>query len=171
MILPKVRDPRLVTVRRGGTLSDAHHHLLAEWAARCAEHVLPHFEAERPDDPRPREAITQLRAWIRGAIGMMESRAAGGHAMAAARPLTGAARHAAFAAGQAGVVAHVAEHDLGAAAYAIKAAVAAAPAGEAEAARRMERDWQRSLLPEEIRGMVLEDQRRRSPICWNVFDD
>ena len=171
MILPEVRDPRLVTVRRGGTLSDEHHRLLADWAARCAEHVLPLFEAERPEDPRPREAIARLRSWIRGESAMMETRAAGGHAMAAARPLKGAARHAAYAAGQAAVVAHVPEHDLGAAAYAIKAAMAAAPAGQAGNIRRAERDWQRSLLPPELRQLVLEDQRRRSSICWNVFDD
>jgi hypothetical protein len=58
---------------------------------------------------------------------MSESRAAGGHAMAAARELSGAARYAAYAAGQAAVVAHVAAHELGAAACAIKAARAAAP--------------------------------------------
>src|SRR4051794_5476809 len=40
-ILPKERDPRLITVRRGGTLTDEVHRLLAEWAAVCAEHVLP----------------------------------------------------------------------------------------------------------------------------------
>ena len=39
MILPDVRDPRLVTIRRGGLLSDADHQLLALWAARCAEHL------------------------------------------------------------------------------------------------------------------------------------
>ena len=50
---------------------------------------------------------------------MSIARAAGGHAMAAARDLRGASRFAAYAAGQAAVVAHVAEHDLGAAAYAI----------------------------------------------------
>lgn len=31
MILSKVSDPRLVTVRRGGTLTDSDHHLLAQW--------------------------------------------------------------------------------------------------------------------------------------------
>jgi hypothetical protein len=36
MILSKVRDPRLVTIRRGGTLTDSDHHLLALWAAECA---------------------------------------------------------------------------------------------------------------------------------------
>jgi len=33
MILPKVRDPRLVTVRRGGSLSDGDHHLAERAAA------------------------------------------------------------------------------------------------------------------------------------------
>ena len=68
MILPKVRDPRFITVRRGGTLTDADHHLLALWAATCAEHVLPLFEAEQPSDPRPRRAIEQARAWVRGEV-------------------------------------------------------------------------------------------------------
>jgi hypothetical protein len=43
VILPKDRDPRFVTIRRGGTLTDADHHLLAHWAASCAEHVLDLF--------------------------------------------------------------------------------------------------------------------------------
>jgi len=44
MIFSKVRDPRLITVRRGGTLQDADHRLLALWAADCAQHVLHLFE-------------------------------------------------------------------------------------------------------------------------------
>lgn len=169
MILPAVRDPRLVTVRRGGTLTDEDHHRLALWAAACAEHVLPLFEAARPDDPRPREAVAAARAWVRGELPMMRTRAAGGHAMGAARDLRGAPRFAAYA-GQAAVVAHVAEHDLGAAAYAIKAAVAAAPAERADDVRRAECRWQRDGLPVEVRDLVLEDQRRRNAICWDVFD-
>jgi hypothetical protein len=170
MILPKVRDPRLVTIRRGGTLSDADHHLLALWAAMCAEHVLALFESARPRDPRPRQAIEHARAWVRGEVGMMQARAAGGHAMGAARDLRGAARHAAYAAGQAGVVAHVAAHDLGAAAYAIKAAQAAAAPGGSAAAGRLECKWQRDQLPEAVRELVLDDQRLRNDICWSVFD-
>lgn len=169
MILPKVRDPRLVTVRRGGSLTDEDHHLLALWAAACAEHVLPLFEAVRPDDPRPRRAIEAARDWAGGDLPMMRARAAGGHAMGAARDLTGAARYAAYAAGQAAVVAHVAEHDLGAAAYAIKAARAAAPPGEAEAAGRRECRWQRDQLPDAVRELVLDDQRRRNELCWSAF--
>jgi hypothetical protein len=170
MILPPVREPRLVTVRRGGTLTDADHHRLALWAASCAEHVLPLFESAHPRDRRPRQAIEHARAWVRGEVKMMESRAAGGHAMGAARDKRGAARFAAYAAGQAGAVAHVAAHDLGAAAYAIKAVRAAAPDGEADAAGRRECRWQRDQLTDAIRELVLDDQRRRNEICWSVFD-
>ncbi|HET7388000.1 MAG TPA: hypothetical protein VFJ19_15195 [Nocardioidaceae bacterium] len=170
MILSEVRDPRLVTIRRGGTLADSDHHLLALWAATCAEHVLGLFESDRPEDLRPREAIGQARAWARGEVTMTQTRTAGGHAMGAARDLSGAARHAAYAAGQAGAVAHVAAHELGAAAYAIKAARAAAPEGEGETARRLECEWQRDRLPAAIRELVLDDQRLRNDICWSVFD-
>ena len=166
MILPKERDPRLITVRRGGTLTDDDHHRLALWAAACAEHVLPLFAAARLEDPRPRQAIEAARAWVRGELPMMRTRAFGGHAMGAARDLTGAPRFAAYAAGQAAVVAHVAEHDLGAAAYAIKAVRAA----DGDAAGRDECRWQREQLPAAVRELVLDDQRRRNDICWGVFD-
>ena len=170
MILPGVRDPRFVTIRRGGSLEDSDHHLLALWAAACAEHVLGLFQTVRPDDPRPRRAIELTRAWARGEVRMMEARAAGGHAMGAARDLRGAPRNAAYAAGQAGAVAHVAAHDLGAAAYAIKAVRAAAPEQERDAAGRLECRWQRDQLPEAIRELVLDDQRMRNDLCWSVFD-
>jgi hypothetical protein len=169
VILPKERDARFVTIRRGGTLADADHRLLALWAAACAEHVLHLFELARPEDPRPRRAIELARAWAGGEIAMSQARAAAGHANAAARDLRGAARHAAYAAAQAAAVAHVAAHELGAAAYAIKAARAAAPTGEGERAGRRECRWQRDQLPAAIRGLVLDDQHLRNDICWSVF--
>jgi hypothetical protein len=167
VILSAVRDPRLVTIRRGGTLTDADHHLLALWAAQCAEHVLHLFEESVRSDSRPRDAIDATRAWASGQLRMTDCRARGGHAMGAARPLRGAARFAAYAAGQAACVSHVPEHDLGAAAYAIKAVRAA----QSTTAGRVERDWQRDQLDARIRDLVLEDQARRNDICWGVFDD
>jgi hypothetical protein len=137
-------------------LTDSDHRLLALWAAACAEHVLRLFESVQPEDPRPRQAIEQARAWVRGEITMSQARAAAGYANAAARDLRGAARHAAYAAGQAAVVAHVAAHELGAAAYAIKAARAAAPEGEGKRAGRLECPWQRDQLPAAIRARVLK---------------
>jgi len=170
VIFSKVRDPRLTTVRRGGTLQDADHRLLAVWAADCAQHVLHFFEQEQPTDDRPRQAIEQARAWARGELTMTQARTAAGHAMGAARALSGAAREAAYAAGQAAAVAHVAAHELGAAAYAIRAARAAAPKEEWLEAGRRECRWQRAQLPDDIRELVLDDQRLRNEYCWFVFD-
>jgi len=170
-ILPKDRDPRLITIRRGGSLTDEDHRLLGAWAALCAEHVLPLFEQDLPIDSRPREAIDLCRAWIRGEVRMSDSRSAAFAANAAGRGRADPARFAALAAGQAAAVPHVAAHDLGAAAYAIRAAAAAAPATSTEVARIRERDWQREHIPAGLRDLVLDDQRRRSDICWHAFDD
>jgi Imm-5 like putative immunity protein len=101
---------------------------------------------------------------------MTQARTAAFAANAAAREVSGAAREAAHAAGQAVAVAHVAAHELGAAAYAIRAARAAAPEDEREVAGRLECEWQRAQLPSEIRELVLDDQRLRNEDCWSVFD-
>src|SRR4029079_9398505 len=162
VILPKVRDPRFITVRRGGSLQDDDHRLLAVWAADCAQHVLHHFEEARPGDDRPRRASELGRAWARGEIAWAEARTAAGHANGAARDLSGAARHAAYAAGQAAAVGHVAAHELGAAAYAIRSVWAAASEDQLKAAGRAECRWQRAQLPDNIRDLVLDDQRLRN---------
>jgi hypothetical protein len=169
MIFSKKRDPRLVTVRRGGTLEDADHHLLAFWAADCAEHVLHLFEQVRPGDDRPRRAIELTRAWARGELTMTQARKAA-FASAAAREVSGVAKLVARSAAQAVVVSHVPAHELGAAAYAIRTAREAAPEGEQEQAGRLECRWQRAQLPGEIRELVLDDQRLRNEVCWYVFD-
>lgn len=169
MILPKERDPRLITIRRGGTLTDPDHRLIALWAVACAEHVLPHFLEARPDDSRPAQALEVAREWVRGERRMKEAHNAAFTANAAAREVEGAAKFAALAAGQAVAVAHVAAHDLGAAAYAIRSAAAAAPPEQADAAAAEQCRWQRERLPPEIRDLVLDDQRLRNDLCWNVF--
>src|SRR6187200_1158416 len=170
-ILPKERDPRLITIRRGGTLTDEHHRLVADWALLCADHVLPLFEDHQPRDSRPRDAIDAGRAWIRGQMRMGDARRAAFQANAAGRGMPDPAKFAALSAGQAAAVPHVAAHDLGAAAYAIRAAGASVPADDAAQARAAERNWQRAQLPDAVRELVLDDQRRRSAICWSVFDD
>ena len=170
-ILPKERDPRLITIRRGGTLTDEHHRLLADWALVCAEHVLHLFEDHHPGDGRPRQAIDVGRAWIRGEVRMGDAHRAAFQANAAARGMPDPAKLAALSAGQAVAVAHVAAHDLGAAAYGIRAAGACVPADDAAQARAKEREWQRARLPAAVRALVLDDRQCRSAISWHVFDD
>jgi hypothetical protein len=165
MIFKEPRDPRFKRIHRGGTLTEGNHRLLALWAADCAEHVLHYFEETQPNDIRPRRTIESTKAFGRGEMTMSQARANAG-ANAAARDLTGAARFAAYAAGQAVAVSHVPAHELGAAAYAIKAVIAA----EGKEAGRKECQWQREQLPKEIRELVLDDQQIRNKVCWNVFN-
>ena len=67
MILPKDRDPASSPSAAG----DAHGLRPSApgfVAAAYAEHVLHLFESVQPSDPRPRQAIEQIRAWARGEI-------------------------------------------------------------------------------------------------------
>lgn len=108
--------------------NSAEHIALALRAADDAEAVLPLFEAARPDDTRPRDAIAAIRAWARGQrkLGMAEVRKLSLDAHAAAREAaTEAATFAARAAGHAVATWHVPTHAAGAPAYAAKAVAAA----------------------------------------------
>lgn len=110
------------------TLSEADRRLVAAWAADCAERVLGLFEAEAPDDDRPRAAIARTQAFARGELNTAEEirrRFVGG--VPASEVKAPAAAAAARAAGQAVAVCHMGAHALGAAAYAAKAAALADP--------------------------------------------
>jgi hypothetical protein len=122
-------------VERSKRLDEHDHRLLVLWAADCAEHVLPYFEAQYSEDDRPRKAIEAARAWARGELTMSK------------------ARHAAFAA-HAAATAHVADHARHAAAYAVTTATAAAIPTDAGAATVTERDWQSQCLPEHLRPVA-----------------
>jgi len=103
------------------TLSETDRRILAPWAADCAERVLGLFEAEAPGDSRPRDAITRLRAFADGELGVKEARRLASLCSAHA---------AARAAGQAASIPHMGAHALGAAPYAAKAAELAGPGRE-----------------------------------------
>lgn len=168
MILPKIRDKRLILIRRGGLLTEEHHKLLAIWAADCSSHVLDLFETECPSDYRPRQAIDLAYKWAKGLATVTEAKIGAYHANIAARSLKGSAKYAAYSAGQAVAVAHVAAHNLGAAAYAIRA-VMCIPDTNVEETKKEEYYWQINKLPNDIKELVIEDERNRNSICWNVF--
>jgi hypothetical protein len=115
-------------VRSPQTLTEADRRLAAAWAADCAERVLPLFEAEAPDDGRPRALIARTRAFARGELNTAQEirrRFVGG--VGAGDVKAPAAAAAARAAGQAVAVCHMGAHALGAAAYAANAAGLADP--------------------------------------------
>lgn len=127
------------------------HRELARWAAVCAERALSVFEAEQPDDPRPRAAIAAARAWANGAITVVAAREISFLAHAAAREAVGsAAVAAARAAGHAAAVAHVVTHAVHAADYAARAADDSAD----------ERCWQRSQVDAELLDSVSRQSQR-----------
>jgi hypothetical protein len=164
------RDPRFVAIHRGGLLTLSQHRLLANWAADCAEHVLHLFTSKYPQDDRPRKAIEIARVWSRGESTIQEAREVAFVTHTAAREASDpAARAAARAAGHAVATAHMADHELGAAAYAIKAVRLASTASDAMMAGEEECRWQREQLPEPIRELVLSDEVQRNKKFWSVF--
>ncbi len=150
------RDPLFVAVHRGGLLDLTRHRLLANWAADCAEHVLSLFTAKYPDDDRPSRSIAVARAWSRGEDTVSEAREAAFASHSAAKSSTDAAsREVARSAGHAAATAHMADHAMVAATYAIKAVRLAFMESDVETAVAVERQWQREHLPEAIRELVL----------------
>ncbi|TNM70255.1 hypothetical protein FHN55_00795 [Streptomyces sp. NP160] len=136
-------------------LSEVDRRCVAAWAAGCAERVLPLFEAEAPDDDRPRDGVARTRAYSRGELdtaGEIRRRFEAGRAASAVR--SPAAKAAAHAAGQTSGVAHMGAHALGAAAYAAKAVSLAAPAEERTGALALEVAAQVALLTPEVRAAL-----------------
>lgn len=121
--------------------------LLAEWAIKCSERVLPIFEKAHPDDPRPRRALEVLQEWIDGKINCTPARAASLEAHAAARDCREFSPEylAARACGQAVATAHAMNHAIGAAYYAAKVVASIGGSIEDEVRR------QRSILPDQLK--------------------
>jgi len=144
------------------TLSEAERRQVAGWAADCAERVLGLFEAEAPDDDRPRQLIARARAYARGELTTADEirrRFAGG--VGAQEALSPSAAAAARAAGQAVAVAHLGAHALGAAAYAVRAVEFADPL-RADAVDE-EIGWQVRHMSAEVRAAL----RRLPPVGEN----
>lgn len=157
-----MRDRRFVARHRGGPLGIDDHRALAAWAADCAEHVLHLFEDEADDD-RPRRAVEVARAWARGEVPVGDAQKAAWAAHAAAREVESVvATEVARATGHAVATAHMADHSLGGAVYALRAIRAAG--GDVAS----ERAWQSARIPEGVRSLVLsalasERLRRLAP--------
>ncbi|HEX8386247.1 MAG TPA: hypothetical protein VF576_08690, partial [Rubricoccaceae bacterium] len=111
------------------------------------------FEADSTDE-RPRRAVEVARAWARGEVpvGAAQKAAWAAHAAARGGPNV-AAREAARATAHAAATAHMADHSVRGAVYALRALDAAGGAVDAEQA------WQAERLPDEVRGVALSALR------------
>lgn len=141
------------------TLTESDRRLVAAWAADCAERVLWIFEAQAPQDHRPREAIARTRGFARGELDVADEirrRFAGGGAAREVKAPAAAA--AARAAGQAAAVAHMGAHALGAAGYAAKAAGLAAADRDVAVAEEIR--WQLGHMSTDVKAAL----RRLPPL-------
>jgi hypothetical protein len=135
------------------TLSLVDRQVVAAWAADCAERVLGLFEAEAPEDDRPRDEIARTRAFARGELDVADEIRHRFRGSDAARDVRSpAAVAAARAAGQAAAIAHMGAHALGAAAYAAKAA--GLGAGDRPDAVSDEIRWQLEHMPAPVRAAL-----------------
>lgn len=143
-----MRDRRFIAEHRGGLLKKDHHRQLIKWACKCSEHVLP-LCGETVDE-RLINALLIAKEWSTGyaKVGDAMKASVGSHAAAreSASPISIAV---ARSVGQAVATAHMADHSLGAAIYALKAVKFANKSIDAE------RKWQNEQLPSEIRELVL----------------
>lgn len=150
-----MRDQRFVAVHRGGPLTLEHHRLLIDWARKCVLHILPLLKDAL--DERLTHALETAEAWAQGKVPVVAAMQAAYQCHAAARDaVTPTATLVARAVGQTVATAHMADHSLGAAWYALK--VVKVAGGSVE----YERGWQNEQLSLEIRELVLSarhDQR------------
>jgi hypothetical protein len=143
-----MRDKRFIAEHRGGLLTKKHHRQLMIWACICTEHVLP-LLGETSDD-RLTNALLIAREWANGNATVGDAMKASVGAHAVAREFTDPVLIAiARSVGQAVATAHMADHSLGAAIYALKAIKYAGKSIEKE------RKWQNEKLPSEIIEIVL----------------
>jgi hypothetical protein len=143
-----MRDKRFITQHRGGPLTKQQHCMLMAWAVRCAEHVMPYYcEAI---DPRLSNALKVAKDWSLGKASVWDAIKAARSILILARELSDPTTVLVTrSVGQAVSTAHMADHSLGAAWYALKAAKSVGCSVDAELI------WQNQQLPSEIKELVL----------------
>ncbi|MCJ7659599.1 MAG: hypothetical protein MUO67_10660 [Anaerolineales bacterium] len=145
-----MRDQRFVAIHRGGTLTKDNHHKLMRWARECSEHVLSLID--KTIDERLVHALHVAKEWENDNVKVGAAMKASVGAHAAARESSNPTSIAvARSIGQAVATAHMADHSLGAALYALIAVKYAGKSIEDE------REWQNEQLqqlPTEIVELV-----------------
>ena len=150
-----MRDKRFIAEHRGGSLKKEQHYQVITWACDCAEHVV-HLFGEIPDE-RLLNALTVAEEWKGGNASVGDAMKASAAAHAVARESSDPTAIAvARSVGHAVATAHMADHSLGAALYALKAVKYAAQSPDAE------RRWQDEQLPPEVKDLILTARIRRN---------
>jgi hypothetical protein len=134
-----MRNPQFIAEHRGGSLTKEQHRQLMLWACLCAEHVLPLLGDDL--DVRLEQALWKAHEWQNGNVSTGAAMKASVMAHQVARESSSPVSIAvARAFGHAVATAHMADHSLGAALYALKVvSLSGKPVEE-------EREWQNKQL-------------------------
>ena len=143
-----MRDKRFVAEHRGGLLTKDNHQKLMKWARVCSEHVMTLIDKDV--DNRLRDALRVAKEGENGNVPVGEAMKASITAHTVAKESKDLSSIAiARSVGHAVATAHMADHSLGAALYALKATKNAGKSIDEE------RKWQEEQLPSEIKEIVL----------------
>ena len=149
-----MRDKRFIAEHRGGPLKKEQHYRLIKWACDCAEHVL--YLYGKKIDERLKNALNVAKKWKQGNASVGDVRKASLGTIAVANESSNLTAIAvARSVGHAVATAHMADHSLGAALYALKAVKNAGKSIDAE------RKWQDKQLSSEIKELVLTARKSR----------
>jgi len=151
-----MRDKRFIADHRGGRLTKEQHRQLIQWACDCSENILPLFG--KKVDERLKNALTVAKEWMKGKASVSDARKACLGALAVANESSDPASIAvARSVGHAVATAHMADHSLRTALYALKAVKRAGKSVDAE------RKWQNGQLPLGIKELVLTARSEKEP--------
>jgi len=143
-----MRDQRFIAEHRGGPLKKEQHSQLIKWACDFAGHIL-HLFGEKIDE-RLINALNVAKEWKQGNASVGDARKASLDAIAIANESSNPTAIAiARSVGHAVATAHMVDHSLVAALYALKVVKNAGKSIESE------RKWQDEQLPSEIKALVL----------------
>jgi hypothetical protein len=149
-----MRDKRFIAEHRGGSLKKEQHYQLIQWACDCAKHVLYLF-GEKIDE-RLKNALNVAKDWKQGNASVGDARKASLGAIEAAHESSNLTAIAvARSVGHAVATAHMADHSLESAWYALKAVKNAGKSIDAE------RKWQDGQLPSEIKELALTARKSK----------
>ena len=131
------------------------HRQLIKWACNCTENVLQLFSEET--DARLKNALLVAKEWEKGNATVGDARKASLDAIAVANESSNPVSIAvARSIGHAVATAHMADHSLLAALYALKAAKNAGKSID------VERNWQNEQLPLEIMELVITARSKQT---------
>lgn len=150
-----MRNKRFIAEHRGGTLALEQHRQLMVWSCNCVKHVT--YLIEPSLEERVLSALRVGMDWVNGNASVGDARRGSVDLLALARVLVDPVQIALVrAAGHAVATAHMADHSMGAALYAIKAVNCAGKSMDDE------RDWQQAQLPLEVKDFVLEEVQQKA---------